>query len=155
MNGCVPLRWSELDSSKPKCFHTTEFALPFFLTKGCLSAIFYRPLLQLHWQYAQAWLKAKISRRSGVYKWRWKGLPHSPHKTRHAAEWWFYYDYLIFMSEGSHNRNRNWNSINRPALAVSAISEGALRWAGNLSRKYPALAKRQLRLAPAKTPTTP
>ena len=41
------LRCPESDSSKPKCFHTTDFALPFFPNKGGISANFYRLLLHV------------------------------------------------------------------------------------------------------------
>ena len=113
---CVDFKWlNKLVISStmifvccPKCFRTTEFALPFLPSKGCISAIIYRLLLHVFFK-------------TRVHRWGWNGSLHLPHKTRRGAERSFYYDYLVFMIEGSQNRNRNWNSTNRPDLGFSAV----------------------------------
>ena len=116
------------DSLKPKCFHTTEFALPFFPTWAAFlpssTVFFYMFFQNTHWQYAPAWLKAKNFKqgRDRVHRCRWKGSLHLPHKTWRIAEWSFYYDYLVFMIEGNQNQNQNWNSIIHPALNQRILS---------------------------------
>ena len=54
---------SESDSLKSKFFHTTEFALPFFPTKGCTSAIFYQLLLRVFSKHTLATCTGNTHRR--------------------------------------------------------------------------------------------
>ena len=102
---------SFVPSQTPRSVSTTQNLLYLFSWPKAAflpsSNVFFNTFFQnMHCQYALAWLKA--------HRWRWKGSLHLPHKTRGAAEWSFYYDYPVLMIEGS--QNRNWNSINRPAL---------------------------------------
>ena len=80
---------SESDSLKSKCFNTTEFALPFFQTKGCISAIFYCFIYTFfqntHWQYASAWLKATIFRQGIVGCTGGDGRVHCIYHTRQGV----------------------------------------------------------------------
>ena len=70
-----------------QCFHTTEFALPFFPTKGCTSAIFHCLRLHVFSKHALA-IRTGVAKsvnfrvgagQSGVHRWRLKGLLHIPH----------------------------------------------------------------------------
>ena len=138
--GCVPLRCRHgrvtylaqyLCLFRVRLLETEvlEFALPSVPTKGCLSVIFYIVFYTFfqntHWQYAPAWLTAKIFRRgrSGVLM---EGF--AAFTTQDTARWLFYYDYLVFMIEGS--QNQNWNSINRPALWCSHLKWFSLHRCG-------------------------
>ena len=82
---------SESDSSKPKCFHTTEFALLFFPTKGCISAIFYHFFLHVFSKHTLAICN---------------GVAEGENLQAGGAECTGY-DCLVFMIEGG--QNWNWN----------------------------------------------
>lgn len=60
--------WSESDFSKPTCFHTTEFALPFFTTNGCISANFYHHILHIFSKHSLA-ICTGVAEREHFLKW--------------------------------------------------------------------------------------
>ena len=108
-------------SSKPKCFNTTEFALPFFPTKGSISAIFNHLLLQIFSKHALAIctgmaesqnLQAGAEQSAQV---EMQGFAAFTTQDTACGRMIVLLWLSCFHDRGK-NQNRNWNSINRPAL---------------------------------------